>query len=333
MNELKELARQIFSEFKKAKKILIVLHLHPDGDVIGAGLSLNYFLSKKGKKVRIVCADEIHSNFTFVKDYQKIEIKDFADLNLKKFDLILFLDSSPNNFTKKEFKLPGKICSVWIDHHQGETKFAKINAVFPEISSVCQVLYELFGLQKIKIDKNLANWLYLGVYSDTGGFQFGAPAKTHEVAADLLRKGANHNKIVFNLTRKKSLSLLKSWGKLLENLKIDLEYHFCWSTISYKELQDLNCQPSDYYGGAEFLKQVEGTNFGFVLVEEEPGGIRGNLRSRRQPEDGGFDVSQIAVALGGGGHKAAAGFSLKMSLPEAEAKTLAVARKFAKNKR
>lgn len=153
------------------------------------------------------------------------------------------------------------------------------------------------------------------------------------VAADLLNRGANHNEIVFNLTRKRGLPLLKSWGKLLENLKVDLKYRFCWSTISYKELLEIGCQPSDYYGGVEFVKQIEGTDFGFVLVEEEPGETRGNLRSRRQSEDGGYDVSQVAVALGGGGHKAAAGFRLKMSLPEAEAKTLAVARKFAEREK
>lgn len=332
MAELKKVAGEIFSQLKKTKSILCPLHLHPDGDAIAAALVVRYLLMKMRKRARVTSTDELPKSFVFLKDFQKIEIKDFAELDLSQFDLLLFLDiSSLSRFTKREdFKIPKGVFTINIDHHPTNTRFANINAVLSDIGSTCQILYEFCKFQNIKIDKNLANWLYCGIYTDTGGFEYAAPARTHQVAADLLMKGANHNEIVFQIKRKKDLPFLKSWGRILENLKVDKEHHFCWSTISHQDILHIGCVPTDYYGATEYIKNVEETDFGIILAEEKPNEIRGHLRSRRQPEEGGFDVSQVAIALGGGGHKAAAGFSLEMNLAKAEKKTLEIARRFAK---
>jgi len=329
---MKKISREIFKEFKKAKRVLCPLHLNPDGDSVASALAMYYLLSRMGKKIRVTSSDKLSNKFSFLKDCQKVEIKDFTDLDLTKFDLILFLDiSSLNRFTKENnFNIPENIITINIDHHDTNVRFANINAVFPEIGSTCQILYEFFKFQGIKIDKNISDLLYCGIYTDTGGLEFAASVRTHEIMTDLLRKGANHNEIVFQLERKLDIRHIKSWGEILENLKIDVKHRFCWSTISYDDILKIGCDPTDYHGATEYIKMIKGTDFGFILAEQEPNNVRGDLRSRRQPEEEGFDVSQIAVALGGGGHKAAAGFELKMDLNNAEKTVLKTARKFAK---
>lgn len=317
--------KEILAEIKKANRILLPFHVSPDGDCIGAVLAMDLFLRTLGKKTKIISYSKIPKNFFYLSGMAEVEIANFAKINLADFDLFIFLDTAQETMITKS-KLPPKFGlnfkSINIDHHPTNTMFAGINLVEEKTSSCAELLYDLFEFWQTEIDKQTANLLFLGLFSDTGCFQYPlTSAKTFKIASDLIEKGADLNQTVLMQFRSYGFKTLKYWGKVLENMEMDESRKFVWSKVSQEEIRKLQIEPEEIDGAASlFAPVVLGTEFGIILDENE-GFVKGSLRSRA-----GFDVSKIAEQFGGGGHKLAAGFVIKSSLAEAEEKVLKVAR-------
>lgn len=324
-------AEKILLEIKKANKILLTLHVSPDPDGIASVLALNNVLEKMGKKTKLISFSQIPPRYAFFSGLEKIQSGDLAKINLNDFNLLITLDSADESkVTRNKFpdKFPRGFKIINIDHHVTSSKFGTTNLVEKTASSTAEVLYDLFGVWKIKIEKKLADLLFLGIFSDTGCFQYPlTSAKTFTIASDLLGKGADLQECVLREFRSFSFKTLKYWGKVLDNLQLDESKRFVWSSISQEEREELGIDPIEIEGAASFFAPiVSGTEFGIILHEESKNLIRGSLRSR-----GDFDVSVIALEFNGGGHKQAAGFVLRMSLDEAEKLVLEKARDIVKN--
>jgi len=322
----KKTAIKILSEIKKAKKILLTVHVSPDQDSVASVLAMELVLRRMGKKTKIISFSQIPSKLKFISGTERIETADFAKIDFSEFDLFIALDSAQERMiTRSHFpeSFPSNFKIVNIDHHITNTRFGDINLVVPT-SSTTEILYQLFKIWQVKIDKTLARLLFYGIFADTGCFQYSSTSvETFKIAADLIEKGASLNEAVLVSFRSYSLKTLKYWGRVLDNMQTDGSGKFIWSKISKKEREELGVEVTEVEGAANFFAPiVSGTEFGIILMEEE-GLVRGSLRSRDV-----FDVSKIAVELGGGGHKAAAGFSLNMSLAEAEKEVLGAARKY-----
>lgn len=323
----KKIAQEIFSQIKKSKKILLALHVSPDADSVASVLAMDLFLERMGKKTKIISFSSLPQRLFYLPGIEKIEILDFRKINFSEFDLFIALDiAAERMITRSQFpkSFPKNFQIINIDHHLTNTKFGDINLV-RYLSSTAEILLEIFKVWKIKIDNNLASLLFAGFFSDTGCFQYSnTTAETLVKAATLMKKGASLDENVLYGLRSYSLITLKYWGKVLNNMKLDKTGKFVWSKISRAEKEKLGIDPSEIEMAANnFAPIVKGTEFGIILVEEEENLIRGSLRARRD-----FDVAKIAVKLNGGGHKGAAGFTLAMSLKEAEKKVLEIARKY-----
>jgi len=321
----KKTAAKIFTEIKKAKKVLLAVHVSPDQDSIASVLAVELILKKMGKKTKIISFSQISSRLKFISGTDKIETADFSKVNFSDYDLFIALDSAQERMiTRSPFpkSFPPNFKIINIDHHITNTRFGDINLV-EIVSSTTEIIYKLFNLWEVKIDKKLASLLFYGVFADTGCFQYNTTSKeTLRIVTDLMGKGASLNDTVLFTFRSYNIKTLKYWGKVLENVQLDKSGKFIWSTISRAEREALEVEVSEVEGAANlFAPIVSGTEFGIILMEETDDLVRGSLRSRAN-----FDVSQIAVKLGGGGHKAAAGFSLKTDLKEAEKEVLETAR-------
>jgi len=324
---LKKESKKVLSLIKKAKKILLSLHVSPDVDSLTSTLSMNLVLKRMGKKTRIISYSQIPPKLLEYAGHDEIEIADFSKVNFSEFDLFIALDSAQERMITrspypKEFPENFKIINI--DHHITNNKYADLNFVYP-FSSTAELLYWLFKDWGTKIDKELADLLFRGIMTDTGGFQYPmTSSKTFSAASQLIEKGASLNEAVLFSLRSFNFKTLKYWGKILNNMQIDESGKFIWSKITAEERKELGVDPTEIEGAASlFAPVVKGTEFGIILNEESGNLIRGSLRSRAN-----FDVSKIAVELGGGGHKQAAGFSLEMPILEAEKKILEVVRKY-----
>lgn len=323
----KKTAGKILSEIKKAHKILLAFHVSPDGDSISSVLSLNVFLKKLGKNTHIVSFSKIPTEFGYLPGVSQAEIINFKKIDFSKYDLFFALDiADVKMITKSDYpleKFPKNFKVINIDHHQTNPKFGDINLI-GQTSSTAEIVYLLFEIWKVKISREMANLLFLGILSDTGCFQYPSTTKqSFLIASQLINKGADLNETVLYQYRSNSMNTIKYWGRVLDNMRLDKSGKFVISIVTLEEMKELGIEPGEEIGGASsfFAPIVKGTEFGIILDENE-GFIKGSIRSRK-----GFDVGKLAAELGGGGHKLASGFTLQLPLEEAEKLVLEKARK------
>lgn len=304
-----EEAAKVLERIKESNKILLSLHKDADPDSVGANLALFQFLRGLGKNVVVVSPDKVDQRLSDFPNFDSIQEKDVSKVGLSDFDLYVALDSAVAGMVTyhKDFQMPqDKVINI--DHHVTNTQFGSINLVDGKIGSCCELLYCLFSQWQVEIDSALATNLMLGIAGDTGMFRYstGVTEQTFEVARDLFKKGGDFVKITLSLYQSTPLQTLKYWGVVLANLEIKSvgKYNYAFSATSFKDIEKV-AKPEFVYGAASvFFQTVEGTDFGLLITEEQEGTLGGSLRSRT-----GIDIARVASALGGGGHKAAAGFT------------------------
>jgi len=321
-------SQEILEKIVSAKRILVNCHQRPDVDSISSALSMCQALKQLGKEVKVICPDEKLSELDFLSCFEEFSKIDYRKFDFSKYDLFIILDSaSPEVVTgTKKVPLP-EIHKIVIDHHVTNTKFGDINLIDETRSSATELLYLLFLDWGINIDKNIATSLLTGILGDTGAFEYhNTTSRTLHVAADLMDKGADKDGILLKIFRTKQMNLLKFWGKVLDKLEVDQSGKFTWCAISFKTFKELGePQTARESASSLFTRMVEGTEFGIVMLEEEPGMLRASFRARST----GFDVSKIALALGGGGHAGAAGVTvINGGFDESVEKVVETARKF-----
>ncbi|HTK03766.1 MAG TPA: bifunctional oligoribonuclease/PAP phosphatase NrnA [Alphaproteobacteria bacterium] len=323
-------SKLILEEIKKAKRIILNCHKSPDPDSIGSALATRQVLLGLGKEVEVVCpSEELPQNLNYLNGFSNIKTGvDFGKLDYSKFDLFLTLDSSSwDQVTGLKDNVTKKIKIITIDHHLTSTKYGYINLLDSKITSTGELLFSIFEDWKVKISKNIADCLMCGIVGDTGAFRYpGAGERTFEVASKLMKLGADKDKAVHILYRSEPYELIKFYGETLTRVQIDKKHKFVWSAIPY-EIYDKLGKPAVAKEAAAslFAQVVEGTDFGFIAVEKEKGELSISFRSRT-----GFNTSEIAVYLGGGGHIYASGARINgLPFDDAVEKVLAAARKFA----
>lgn len=324
-------SKQILEKIKKAKKILVNCHRSPDPDSVGSALSLYKVLLKMKKQVEVVCPSSLPGSLKFLPFSGKVERVDFKKLEFSDYDILLILDSGDWHMVSGDDSVqPPDMAMVVIDHHKTNKGFGTINLVDAKVSSTAEILFLLYEDWKVKIDKNIAITLLAGIIGDTGVFQFPAVTpQTLGVAKSLMEKGADKNEIILNIYNSIELNLIKLWGEMLRRMKIDEGHKFVWSAIPFKIYEKYSRPESAKETAATmFARTVKGTDFGMVMVERKERILSISFRSRTD-----FDVSEIALALGGGGHRAAAAAEVRdLEFQEAVDKVLDAVRKFAKQK-
>jgi len=320
-------SKRILQEIRRAKRILVNCHEHPDADSVGGALALGVALKQMGKKVDIVCPEVISDELKFLPNSSLVKKTDFSKINYEKYDLFLILDTSTWDRVcgSKEIPLPN-IKIVQIDHHRSNDGYGEINLFDFDKKSNSEILYSLFEDWQVKINKGIAQCLLAGIIGDTGSFQFETPAETLELAARLMRLGADKEIINLNLFRGTEFANLKVIGELIKNMQLDKKRKFIWSIVPHKFMKgyqmDLNLDVVDI-----LLQGTKGIEFGIRMIEKNPQDLRVSFRART-----GFDTSKIAIALGGGGHPVASGATIKgMKLDDAVRLVLSTARKYTKN--
>lgn len=314
---------KILQSIKSAKKVLVNCHEHPDADSVGCALAMHVVLAGFGKKSDIVCPEPIPNELKFLPNSHLVKETYFPRIDYSEYDLFLILDTSSWDRVCGSKKIPlPKIKIIQIDHHASNKLYGEINLLDAERKSNSEVLYSLFEDWKVKVQKDVAQCLLAGIIGDTGSFQFNVHPETLEVAAKLMRLGANKEEININLFRSLELGNLRLIGELVRNVRFDQKGKFIWTAAPFGFLKDsqkdLNLDIVDV-----LLQGVRGADFGIRMVEKSPGDLRASFRARTN-----FDTSKIAVELGGGGHPAASGAVLSgVEFKDAVEKVLKTARK------
>ena len=301
------LSKSILEEIKKADNILINVHRNPDLDSIGSATAIYQALIKIGKKTTLICPHEIPENFKFLKDADKVETINFSDFDFSVYDLFLIADSGSYDIVtgSKEIK-PPNIKKIIIDHHQTNNWTEFVHKLLDiESSSTAEIVYKLLLDWEIEIDSEMATSLFSGIASDTVFFKYEKNSKkTFRIATELLKKGADKDKLIEQAFDSFDFNLVKMIGEFLR--KMEKGRGFVYSFIDYETYEKYGKPKGARELAADFFaRSIKDYSFGIIMSEEERGKFSLSFRSKKDT-----DVSVIAKKLGGGGHKNAAGATI-----------------------
>lgn len=291
---------QLKQKIKKAKSVLLLGHIEPDGDAIGSMIMFEGVLKALNPKLKIT-----KKISTVYREPVAFYVKKYNfTLNEARgrFDLVVALDTST------VARLPQKIAvDVNIDHHADNEQFGKLNIVDKKAATAGLIVAEIAQAWKIPLNKKMAEGLYLSLYTDTGSFSFAnTDQKCFELAALCVKCGVDPHQVYRNVNEQKDLWAIKAFGDALRTIDICCEGRLIIAQIEDEESLD-NRTLIDY------IRQEKNSLLAAVLVKKNDY-VKVSLRAKAN-----IDVSAVARAFNGGGHYfAAAGKIMVKDLGEAK---------------
>jgi phosphoesterase RecJ-like protein len=293
----------IKSLFYTPQKAILTLHRRPDGDSVGSNLALYEVLRSLGHEVTIYSRDVISHNLNFLPNVHKIQIMNPAAINWQHFDTYWSLDMSALEMIGGEVQLPGTLQVINIDHHFTNNRWGTHSFIDSQEISTASILFKIFKKLDIRITKEIATCLMTGLTTDSAFYTAAIDSRVFKTAGELMEYGANYRDIIFNTKNQMFPEDLHFLSECLKNLYVDPKKRVAFITVPYMTWTNIGVSETKNYLLTDYIRTLKGTDFGVVIIEESPGICRLEFRSRHPT----FDVSVLAVKLGGGGHKNAAG--------------------------
>ncbi len=296
--------------FDKHENYIILTHSSPDGDTLGSAFALYYVLKAKGKKVCVLCPDEIPAKYGyFVCETDKVDSKDAY---------IIAVDVADPKLLGSYEQIYGDRIDLCIDHHISNRFYAKETYLESSASAACEVMYKLFEAIGYEINDTIAKALYTGIATDTGCFKYqNVTAQTHIIAAGLYKYNIEAHEINRIMFDTKTRNIVELEQMVLQTA----EYHFdnkCMIISVTSEMQKkTGCSGPDLEGIAVISRSVEGVICGITVKQTDETTYKISLRTYDP-----LNASSICKILGGGGHKGAAGCTVEGTLDEVKAKIL-----------
>lgn len=295
---------------RQAKAVAISGHQNPDYDAVGSSLAMREILRQNGIFADVLLERPLDNTFkNFVCDTEFVTEID------KEYDVLITVDTAEPKL------LPSNVAGVLhsaqvtfnIDHHFGNSHYANYNFVEGERSSACETIYYLFA-GRYKLNEFLAKCLYIGIYTDTGGFVYSnTHSETFECLAGLMSVGLDADKLLRECFREKSVPAMEITRRAFASLKFYHEGQILVSVLNEKDFLETNANLNESKFVVSYLPTVAGVKVGISVSEPTKGDYHVSLRTSCDD----VDVSQIASRFGGGGHKRASGLTLKGELDKA----------------
>ncbi len=274
-------------------------------------------LLQMGRKPIAACSDSISSRFDFIPGVEAI-VQEVND----SFDLVISLDCSDMKRMGHFVDMPtfGSQPLLNIDHHVTNVHFGDVNLVDAQASSTAEVVLELLEHMDVPLDADIATSLLIGIVTDTRGFRTSnVTVPVMEAALSLMQAGASLSYITQHGLERRSIEAMRLWGAALGRMRI--VDGLIWASLPLEMRRSVGYAGNGDAGLASFLLSAEAADISVVFVERDDGRIEVGMRAVP-----GFDVAQVALHFGGGGHSLAAGFSIAGPLEKAQGQVLATLR-------
>jgi len=313
-----DLAR-VAAALQAAPSVGVLAHVNPEGDAIGSTLAATLALRGAGKRVGAFNADPVPLDLRHLPGVDEIRREVPRD---HAYACYLVLDTSELERTGGLLDgRPPDALVLNVDHHAGNTRFGDVNWVEPEASSAGEMVYHLLRKAGVPICAGAAANLYAAILTDTGGFQYGnTTAEALGVAGELVTAGAVPEIIAQGLTANKSLGEWRLLSDALASLTVTACGRVAWIAITTEARQRAGVGLDVTEDFIHYARRLAGVQVAVAFKEISGDEVRVSLRS-----SGTVDVARLAKIFGGGGHRNAAGCTVRRGLVAAEATVLAAA--------
>ncbi len=307
-----KILNNIVEKIRSSKRSVVFSHQNPDGDTLGSMLALGALLKKSGHVVDHIIHDPVPEIYKFLPYTELVQTPDKV-MNGQRYELAFSLDcgSLKRLGTAKEIWLKAET-TINIDHHISNENFGKINFIEADAVSTGQVVYELAKHLGVKITKEIATLLYTTLLTDTGCF---SNSKTDASAlswgAELINLGAEHENVYKKAFLERPYKAIRLFGYALSAVNSIEGGKVLWTSVNRSLMNELSATSEDAEDIVDYMMRTKGVLVGVFFREDE---LETKVSLRSSIDE--VDVSKIAISLGGGGHKKAAGINIKKPFNE-----------------
>ncbi|TCO56753.1 DHH family phosphoesterase [Actinocrispum wychmicini] len=294
---------------RAATDVTLLAHVHPDADALGSALALGLALHRRGATVRVSFGepDEVP---------ETLRPLDFAGLLVPAAEvpehapLLVALDTGS---VQRLGRLGTRVAStidaggqvLVVDHHASNTRYGTHHVVDEHAVATAALVAELLDQLGVELDAQIAQCLYAGIVTDTGGFRRATP-ETHQLAARLLAAGVDPDKTTRRLMDEHPFAFLPMLSTVLGRAVLDGDAvggrGLVYTYVTQEDAKDV--RPEEVEAVVDFVRTTHEAEVAAVVKEIGPQRWSVSLRSVSD-----VDVQAVAVALGGGGHRRAAGYT------------------------
>ena len=299
--------REVAGFLKTLDRVAVTTHVGADGDAIGASAALVRLMRGLGAEAVFCHAEPVPVYLQWLVPGEVLrELPTGHDL--------LVVDTSRAD--RAGVPVPESGARLNVDHHEDNPLYAEYNLLDARAAASAEIVMGLYLELGVPIDKAAAEALYVGIKTDTGGFNFrNISPRAHELVADLLRAGVVPAEVSERINRRGSVEQLRIVGVSLANAERYGEVLI--STVENADYERTGAGELDSKESIDQLRTVAGIDV-VAHLREVPQGTKGSLRSET------VDVGEIARRFGGGGHRLAAGYTTARRPKEARDELLEI---------
>lgn len=300
---------QVLDELRNGQKFVLVTHENPDGDALGSLIAMHKILVELGKdSIMFIDADELplpHEYRFFSLD--GLQTTAPADIEER---TIVFLDCGNIDRNPAEALKFERAHILNLDHHHDNTHFGTVNHVVPEASCTAEIVWDLMRGLGVEPTLPIAEALYVGLVTDTGKFMYeNTSTRAHVMAAELIEAGVDVHAIYRRIYEGIPYGKLALLARGLCRIERYDGGTLTLTRLTAEDYRESGAEENYSEGVVDHLRSVEGTAVAALVRDRMGSGQEGQRKVSLRASDDRVDVSVIARAQGGGGHRQAAGFS------------------------
>lgn len=300
---------QVVELIEAKRRFAITSHIRPDGDSLGSSLGLYWLLRSLDKDVEVIMRDPVPHAYQQLPGAADVRVTPSVDPSYHAVFVIECSDITRPGLVDLE-----KQFVVNIDHHSTTALFGSINWIDSTASAVGEMIYNLCKATGVRVTKEIADCVYTALITDTGSFHYSnTTERTFKVASELVRTGVKPAKTAEAVFASYPWSRIELMGAVLSTAKRDESGRVACMRQSLEMQQQAHASDEDADGFVNYPLTVGEVEAVALLKECEPGVYRTSLRSK-----GDVNVAKVAEKFGGGGHRNAAGCTLRGSWEETE---------------
>ncbi len=304
---------QVVELIETKRKFAITSHIRPDGDSLGSSLGLCWLLRALDKDVEVIMRDPVPHAYQQLPGAKEVRVTPSVDDSYQAVFVIECSDITRPGLIDLE-----KQFVVNIDHHSTTALFGKINWIDSTASAVGEMIYNLCKATGVRVTKEIAECVYTALITDTGSFHYSnTTERTFKVASELMKSGLKPAKTAEAVFASYPWSRIQLMGAVLSTARRDSTGRVAFLRHSLEMQHTAEASDEDADGFVNYPLTVEEVEAVAMLKECEPGVYRTSLRSK-----GDVNVAKVAEKFGGGGHRNAAGCTLRGTWEEAEEKII-----------